>query len=518
MTHRTKLNRFLALALTTALLTACSIDAPDRLQLPSTFRLAPNDETVSLFERRSGRIAVARADGNIIVTDQTGQNPVLVTRDADYTLDREDGTINQLEYSLPVWSPDATRLIVLETMTQFPPTLTTVIENVNASLVQPNLGGRVSEQFINGTTRRTVTDTTTINVRGAAQVVINYGGTFRRTTLYTVVPDGKSAMKELLNTTESIIEFADWSPNGDQLGVLSRGLDGRTLSVVSADDGRAVDLVTGWDVNWAWNADGTTLVAQSRLSNESPRSDVAVYATDNGEELSSVVSRGVIANGSTRFSPDGRYMVLSLPDGADDKFKLVIAEREGKLVKELTGFSGSLIYAWSPVGAELAYVARESSEELSGPLRVLDVNSGAIRLMSANPVIGFFWSPDGQSIAAFGPVIQTALSPESQALNLLPQRAQAPMLAQVIDVRRATSRPLMYVELSEQFLNVLARSDVYSSVMTIWAPNSRRLLIPIRYTPAQGASAVNLIIETESTGSIFPREVTVGSMAAWSPR
>jgi hypothetical protein len=518
MKYRSSLHRAIVLALTTALLAGCSLADADRLQLPSSFRLAPGDETTSMFETRSGKIAIARADGNIFVTDQTGQNPVMVTRDGDYTVDRSDGSITELSYSLPIWSPDATRLIVLESVTQFPPTLTTVIEGIDASLVRPNVGGSVSQQFISGNARREVTETETIEVNGASRVTINYGGRFRRTALYSVVPDGKSAMKELLNTTESVIEFADWSPGGDQLGVLSRGLEGRTLSVVNADSGAAQDLVTGFNISWSWNPDNTTLVAQTLLSRESPRSDVAVYAADNGEQLDSVVSRGIVANSSTRFSPDGNFMVYSQADQQAKEFSLVIADRAGAPIRKLTGFKGLVTYAWSPAGAQLAFVERGVSDERSGPLRMLDVNSGKTQLMTANPTLGFFWSPNGKSIAAFGPVVQASLAPESQALNLLPQRSQAPILAQVIDVERATGRPLMYVELSEEFQRVLLQSDVYASVMTIWAPNSRRLLIPIRYTPATGASAVNLIIETESTGSIFPRELGVGSMASWSPK
>jgi Tol biopolymer transport system component len=518
MKHRSTLHHGIALALSAALLAGCSIEGPERLQLPSSFRLAPNDETTSMFETRVGKIAIARADGNIFVTDQTGRDPVMVTRDGDYTLDRQDGSITELSYSLPIWSPDATRLIVLESVSQFPPTLTTVIEGVEASLVRPNVGGSVSQQFISGTARREVTETETIDVNGASRISISYGGRFRRTALYSVVPDGKSAMKELLNTTESFIEFADWSPGGDQLGVLSRGLEGRTLSVVNADSGSAIDLVTGFNVSWSWNPDNTTLVAQTLLSRESPRSDVAVYATDNGEQLDSVISRAILANSSTRFSPDGNFMVYSQADEDAKEFNLVIADRAGKALRKLTGFKGLVTYAWSPAGAQLAFVERGGGEELSGPLRVIDVNSGKITLMTANPTLGFFWSPNGQTIAAFGPIVQASLAPESQALNLLPQRAQAPMLAQVIDVEKAAGRPLMYVELSEEFQRVLLQSDVYSSIMTIWAPNSRRLLIPIKYTPAQGASSVNIIIETESTGSIFPRELGVGSMASWSPK
>jgi hypothetical protein len=52
------------------------------VELPQEFRL-PQNEIVKIFERRVGRIAVMNQDGNILVMDQTGENVVQITRDAN---------------------------------------------------------------------------------------------------------------------------------------------------------------------------------------------------------------------------------------------------------------------------------------------------------------------------------------------------------------------------------------------------------------------------------------------------
>jgi Tol biopolymer transport system component len=517
--HRTHFKPLYAVLASALILSACAQrDSASGLQLPSSFRLAPNDSSLTFFEQRSGKIAVTRSDGNIFVTDQTGQNPIMVTRDADFKLDRRDPGIIELGYVLPVWSPDASRLLVLENITHFPMTLTTEIEGIEGALVKPNIGGTVQEQLIGRPTSREVTATEALRFDNASRIVINHSGSYLSTSLYTVVPDGKSALKELLHTELPFIDFADWSPQGDQLGVVSRGQDGRTLSIVNTESGRSFDVTTGYDVNWSWHPDGSTVLAQTRLARETPRSELAVYATDNGEQISNVVSKAMIGNGSSRFSPDGQFMVFSQPGEKAGSFDLVLADRDGKLLRKLTGFDGSASYVWSPTGASLAFVVRPSSKNPAGPLSLLDVNSGQVRLLSANPVLGFFWSPDGARIAAFGPVLQTSIPTDSQAINFLPERAQAPMLVQMIDAGTGISRPIMYTELSQVFTRVLLLSDVYASVMTIWSPNSRRFLLPMKFTPQRGASAVNIIVETEATGSIFPREIANGAMATWSPR
>lgn len=115
MKKASNLYRLAATAVCAALgLSACSFSASaqqkPRVELPQEFRLPQND-LVKAFERRVGRIAVVAEDGNILVMDQTGGNIVRITRDGNRMA---RGTNEALFYSLPVWSPDAKQIALVE--------------------------------------------------------------------------------------------------------------------------------------------------------------------------------------------------------------------------------------------------------------------------------------------------------------------------------------------------------------------------------------------------------------------
>ncbi len=508
------------LLLAAVLLTGCAgiQRSSTGVELPQQFRLPPNT-TFTFLENKSGTIAIAGADGNIIVTDQTGATPIQITRDANSRMLRDRSGQEQQLYTLPIWSPDAKQLVVLETSARFPLTSTKSVARGVRALAQAAPGSVVSERTVFGPETRDITETTTFDEQPSS-VTFNYGGSIVKSALYTVVPNGKSALKEILHSTEEVIDFADWSPTGDKIAVqLRTSFEGAKLTLIDADGDNPIDIASGEAVNWSWNPDGTTMIAQSLLSagtaEEPPRTDIKVHATDNGELLATVASKSVVAVQSTRYSPDGQFMVVSQPRDGDPKngFDLFVADRDGNLKQKLTEVDGPVSYAWSPAGARLAYIVRESTRNPSGPLRVLDVNTKQTQLLTGAPVYGFFWSPDGARIAAFGPVDVRTIDPNSNAITLVDANSQLPMLVQTITVDTKASRTLFYVEPSEDFFAFLLQFDRHSNAATIWSPNSRHFLVPISFP-----GSPDLVIETEASGSIAPRMVGEGSMATWSPK
>jgi hypothetical protein len=72
--------------------------------VPQGMRL-PQSPLLAALERKSGRIVVSGADGNLYTTDQSGGDVVALTTDAS---DTAGGS--RIVYALPTWSPTDSRI------------------------------------------------------------------------------------------------------------------------------------------------------------------------------------------------------------------------------------------------------------------------------------------------------------------------------------------------------------------------------------------------------------------------
>ena len=65
---------------------------------------------------------------------------------------------------------------------------------------------------------------------------------------------------------------------------------------------------------------------------------------------------------------------------------------------------GTTALDFGPAGDELAFIAPSAAGRAVslpiGPLRLIDAASGVVRTVLADPVVAFFWSPDGATLAA----------------------------------------------------------------------------------------------------------------------
>lgn len=506
--------------LAAGLLAGCSnSNSGGRFTLPQQFQLQQS-QFGTVFEQKSGLIAIARRDGNVIVMDQTGKTPIELTRDAGMSVLKDRSGVVLSQYVLPMWSPDASQLALIETRSAYPITLATTYQGNLAVFGQVGPQGSVQDQTVAGSVGREVSETERFTFE-PNRVTVEFGGEHVASALYMAAPTGKGALKEILYTDDQI-DFVDWSPNGDQLAVLASGQSGQTLSLMSPDGANKQDLVSGAFVRWNWHPDGTTMLTQWWSSPDSTRLNIDVQATDNGEKLLSVdAGRGVGAS-ATQFSPDGKSMIIVKPaegSNADDALDMLLADRDGNVQRKLTTVSGIVSYAWSPQSDRVAFVVRDTPGSNGGVLRVLDIASGEARLLSATPVTGFFWSPDGTRIAVFSPVDMAAFDPTTSVPSAIGEQSANPMLVQTIDVAAGpnSARSLFYVEPTERFMAFVAQSDRFSRVMSIWSPNSRNIVVAVRLPVSQSASS-DYVIESEATGSIFPRILGEGSLAVWSPK
>jgi Tol biopolymer transport system component len=516
--NRSKLVPAVVIASAAALLlSACAPAATEkpRIELPQNFRL-PQDDTVKIFEPRVGRIAIAGEDGNILVMDQTGENIVQITQDASRGAADSGEAVTVNTYSLPVFSPDGQQLALVELTAQSTPVSSTVEVNPDAVIIQRGENSGVVVDGPNGQVVQPAEPGMRVE-RQPSRVIIERGdggGQLVSSALYLASTDGKRPLREIFNSENHAINYIDWAPDSSKLAFLATNVqDEQTeLKMIEARDGaRPKTLFEGADVSWNWNPDSQSLVARVGTASDSNR--LSTFDIP-GDTATRVQGADALSFNAPQYSPDGGYMLLT--EQAGDNNKLVLADRNGNKVKDLTEFQGeSISFAWSPRGAQVAYIERSEGQPGS-PLTVMDVNSGEKRVISSNPVAAFFWSPDGQRIAAFSLANRTDIPENFTGFTLVPEMNVPLMLLETIDPASGNARPLFYFAPTDAFLRLAAEFDRYSRSVNIWSPDSRKLVFTLMF--GDGSGTRDYVVESEASGSLFPRVIGNGALAFWSPK
>jgi len=149
-----------------------------------------------------------------------------------------------------------------------------------------------------------------------------------------------------------------------------------------------------------------------------------------------------------------------------------------------------------------------------GPLRLLDAATGKARTLLDGNVVGFWWSPDGKTIAALRvqPVAGAAASPATSAA---PDPSAAAPETEIrllfVDVASGRIRSQPVVQPGQLFIDqFLLYFDQYALSHHLWAPDGSSFLMPI--VDRDGLTRV---------GVFFPDDrppVTIdGTIGFWSP-
>ncbi len=289
--------------------------------------------------------------------------------------------------------------------------------------------------------------------------------------------------------------FLNWRPDGKQLAYLGNweAAGQQTIAL------RLIDVATGGTTSstlglgqpfyFSWSPDGKQMLAH--IDNQR----TALLTTDGKET--------VLADQSTNFATpqwalDGGKLLYALEK--DGHSQLVIADATGAVKQEVTFVEGetALNFSLSPKNNLLAYTETDQAVGLNslGPLFLFDLANQKVQELSADPVVAFFWSPDGHALL----FLTAEIRARQLWLNMQVWDGKAP---------RTLGRFLPSSIFVQQYLPF---ADQFAQSIQLWAPDSSAVVFAGQNENDETGVWVQAI-----DGKSPAKHVADGVFATWSP-
>jgi len=308
--------------------------------------------------------------------------------------------------------------------------------------------------------------------------------------------------------------YLSWAPDGEIVSFLADEAGGLSLRIAPADGSAPLDgtgpgatIRTGSPLYYDWierdrllahiGAGPSALLGEIGLDGVS----AAPPLEDPGDFRPAIVSRDRMFIGYARV-------------GAGGPSKVVLAARDGSSEHSMPVF-GAAALAFDPTGNTIASIGPSETGQSSfavpiGPLRLIDSNSGTTRTLLDGSVAGFWWSPDGKTIAALR--VQPVEGPASSASPLPSPSTQAREIRLLfVDVASGVISAQAAVQPGQLFIEqLLPYFDQYALSHHLWAPDSSSILIPV--VNADGPNTVAVMYRNGD-----PPATITGAIGFWSP-
>ncbi len=408
----------------------------------------PQSRLLKLFERPAGLIVFIAPDGNVRVIDQKGGGSRALTSDAGA------GGGGRVVYVSPAWAPDGKQVAF-------------------------------------------------------ARMTVDAASRVTDASLFTAARDGRN-LTRILSGPRLRPFYLYWSPDSKLVSLLSSVEDEEgslELGVAPAGaEGGYRTLDRGSPFYWAWRADSRALVVHvntGQLGSDGER----LSLLNLGPEVSRALIKadpGVFQAPS--FSADGKSVAYASTSEAVSTLHLRAAD--GSADREVATDRGGMFLAFSRDGRRLAYLAALRLNPVPlGTLSVVDMGKAAAkRTLREEPVVEFFWSPDGRSLAFIVP-------DSADGVDAMFARSDSLAYVRLMGFDTATAKTWTIARFppSRGFFSVLPFFDQYQRSSTIWSPDSRFLAFTA--VTADGSSG---IFVSRADGNIRPRFITAGDDAFWS--
>ncbi|MGO9056888.1 MAG: hypothetical protein ACLQU2_05805 [Candidatus Binataceae bacterium] len=315
---------------------------------------------------------------------------------------------------------------------------------------------------------------------------------------------GRRASINIFESTDRPIYFS-WLPDGHRLFFLASDDESIKLILAEAREAKPVRIIlTGQPMFFDWNQALDTLAFHYTQSTEGGIEQVGLMSiTDHDQKVMKIISKGSAPFRSPAWSPDKSHLAYVM-DNKNGQVALVVANADGSSPREMVGLEPRVSsFVWVPDSKRIAFATQKSEGKMAyDGVNLLDLASGNISALVNEPVIAYFFSPDGRQLAYIGTTEQ------SNTWN-------------VVDLASGKSRRLANFMASHTEAVTYQVFDQYALSHRIWSPDSRALV----FAGVMVKAGVAVPVEAMPPPSIWmlpldggpPQDLADGDVAFWSP-
>jgi hypothetical protein len=269
-----------------------------------------------------------------------------------------------------------------------------------------------------------------------------------------------------------------WTPDGRDVSFLASQSGELSLRIAPADGSAPVDgsgpgaiIRTGQPFYYDWIA-GDRLLAHIGNGPDAFLGEIGL----NGASTSAAIEFPGDFH-SAAVNRDGTSIAF-VRAGQIGRGEVVVAARDGSDSHSFRVF-GTAAVVFDPAGGTIASIGPVRPQAPAGfpigPLRLIDAKSGIVRTLIDGFVVGFWWSPDGKTMAALRVQPKITSGQESPAPEGRPVREFRLLF---VDVATGNVRSQPVVQPGDLFVEgLMANFDQYALSHQVWAPDSSSFLL-----------------------------------------
>ncbi len=319
-------------------------------------------------------------------------------------------------------------------------------------------------------------------------------------TQQLIVQDIASGTRTTVYDEPSLAPFyLAWSPDSRWITFLASDLQMHLLIVPADGSATAHEITVGSPSYFAWSNDSARMLLH--IGGTAPRGELFIYtaATKQLERLHE--QPGDFQ--TPAWNNDGAVFYAVIREGARNRLTAIAAETTPLMAPT----SDAVLFSMAPDQQRLAYVTFGSSQRSF--VHVIAADGSTTQVLESPLPLAFFWSPDSRQIATIVPE-PVITGPSADAGVYRVAAAAQPALPQVhwevTDLASSTTQRFDPWVPSDDFLSLLPYFDQYATSLSLWSPDSTRLI----YANSAGVWSLEV-----ASGQL--QQLSDGSQGFWVP-